>query len=215
MSAKKYLKKPVEVEAWIFPDNCREQYETGAQLNDADIETHFYDYAVQKSDTRFRDGAYWRWTAVHLEYRGDRFIAFIGDVIILDPLEGVRVVKPDIFAATYEVPTNNETAADEHHSVRELYDYRMAYNSLLFNQWARDGKYEVHKSWRHGDGEKCFGGGWFIVSATTPYGQVTNHYSSEHWSRFHVPIRERAAEWDGHTPQQALDRLIRLTEVTA
>lgn len=215
MSVKKYLKKPVEVQAWVFPDNHSEQGKIRIQLNDAGIKTHFYDYAVENSDTRFEDGAYWRWTAVHLERQGELSTAKIGEVIVLDPLDGVRVVKPDIFAATYEVPTNNETAADEHHSVQELYDYRMAYNSLLFNQWARDGKYEVHKSWRHGDGEKCFGGGWFIVSATTPYGQVTNHYSSEHWSRFHVPIRERAAEWDGHTPQQALDRLIRLTEVTA
>ena len=102
MSAKKYRKKPVEVEAWVFPDNYRGQSETGAQLNDAEIETHFYDYAVEKSDARFKDGAYWRWTAVHLEYREERFIAFIGDMIVLDPIEGVRVLSPDIFAAMYE-----------------------------------------------------------------------------------------------------------------
>ena len=102
MSVKKYRKKPVEVEAWVFPDNYREQAETRAQLNDADIETYLYDYAVEKSDTPLKDGAYWRWTSVHLEYRGDRFIAFIGDVIILDPVEGVRVLSPDIFAAMYE-----------------------------------------------------------------------------------------------------------------
>lgn len=117
MSAKKYRKKPVEVEAWVFPDNYREQAKVGAQLNDEDIETHFYDYAVQKSDTRFKDGAYWRWTAVHLEYRGDRFIAFIGDVIILDPLEGVRVVSSDLFSATHEdvQPLAEETYEYSYH----------------------------------------------------------------------------------------------------
>lgn len=108
MSAKKYRKKPVEVEAWVFPDNSRKQFEVRAQLNDEDIETHFYDYTVQKSDTPFKDGAYWRWTAVHLEYRGELFIAVIGDVIILDPLEGVRVVSPGIFSATYEEVVNEE-----------------------------------------------------------------------------------------------------------
>ena len=108
MSAKKYRKKPVEVEAWVFPDNSRKQFEVRAQLNDENIETHFYDYTVQKSDTPFKDGAYWRWTAVHLEYRGELFIAVIGDVIILDPLEGVRVVSPGIFSATYEEVINED-----------------------------------------------------------------------------------------------------------
>ena len=108
MSAKKYRKKPVEVEAWVFPDNSRKQFEVRAELSDEDIEAHFYDYTVQKSDTPFKDGAYWRWTAVHLEYRGELFIAVIGDVIILDPLEGVRVVSPGIFSATYEEVVNED-----------------------------------------------------------------------------------------------------------
>ena len=102
MSAKKYRKKPVEVETWVFPDNYQEQAKTEAQLNDAGIETYFYDNAVQISDDPFKDGTYWRWIAVHLECQGERFIASIGDVIILDPVEGVRAIRPDIFAATYE-----------------------------------------------------------------------------------------------------------------
>ena len=108
MSAKKYRKKPVEVEAWVFPDNSRKQFEVRAELSDEDIETKFYDYAVEKSDTRFEDGAYWRWTAVHLKYRGELFIAFIGDMIVLDPIEGVRVLSPDVFAATYEEVINED-----------------------------------------------------------------------------------------------------------
>ena len=201
MSVKKYRKKPVTIEAMqLTRHNACEIAEWGG-------ENVFVVYIVGE---RFDHEK-----AINIRTLEGVMEANPGDYIIKGVQGEFYPCKPDNFAATYEVPTNNETAADEHHSVQELYDYRMAYNSLLFNQWARDGKYEVHKSWRHGDGEKCFGGGWFIVSATTPYGQVTNHYSSEHWSRFHVPIRERAAEWDGHTPQQALDRLIRLTEVTA
>lgn len=200
MSVKKYRKKPVTIEAiQLTRHNACEIAEWGG-------ENVFVVYIVGE---RFDHEK-----AINIRTLEGVMEANPGDYIIKGVQGEFYPCKPDIFAATYEVPTNNETAADEHHSVQELYDYRMAYNSLLFNQWARDGKYEVHKSWRHGDGEKCFGGGWFIVSATTPYGQVTNHYSSEHWHRFHVPIRERAAEWDGHTPQQALDRLIRLTEVT-
>ena len=108
MSSKKYRKKPVEVEAWVFPDNLREQHNAGKELNEAGIEAHFYDYAVQHSDTPFEDGAKWRWTAVHLEYQKEQLIAFIGDVIVLDPVEGVRVLSSGFFAATHEEVSNED-----------------------------------------------------------------------------------------------------------
>lgn len=98
---------------------------------------------------------------------------------------------------------------DGFHTMDELYDYRMAYNALLFNEWAAQGKYDTHKSWNHADGLPCFGGGWFVVYATTPHGQVSNHYAAKHWGLFRIPERDTPAEWDGHTPQDALERLIR------
>ena len=98
--------------------------------------------------------------------------------------------------------------SDEHHSMQELYDYRLAYNALLFNEWARVINYDVHKSWRHSDGELCFGGGWFIVCATTPHGLVSNHYAAEHWDLFDCEEREIPVEYDGHTPDEALRRLL-------
>jgi hypothetical protein len=98
--------------------------------------------------------------------------------------------------------------SDGYHTFNELYAYRKAYNALLFNEWAARGLYDVHKSWRHSDGEPCFGGGWFIVVAQTPTGQISNYYQTDDWSLFQVPERERGAEWDGHTPQIALERLL-------
>lgn len=56
--------------------------------------------------------------------------------------------------------------SDGFHSFDELYHYRMLYNAAFFN--SLEGKYEVHKSYRHSDGELCFGGGWFIVMAYLP-----------------------------------------------
>lgn len=47
--------------------------------------------------------------------------------------------------------------SDGFHSFDELYHYRMLYNAAFFN--SLEGKYEVHKSYRHSDGELCFGGG--------------------------------------------------------
>lgn len=100
--SKTYRKKPLEVQAWEFPDTHNKQGEIKKQLNDAGIQTHLYDYAVETSETPFEDGAYWRWTAVHVERDGKKLIAFIGDVIALDPAEGLRVISPQVFAATHE-----------------------------------------------------------------------------------------------------------------
>lgn len=98
------------------------------------------------------------------------------------------------------------TLRDEHHTMEELYDYRMLYNALAFNAWASAGTFPVVKSWRHSDGELCFGGGWFIVVATLPTGQVSNHYSAEHWPLFQVP-EAAPPEYDGHTPEVAAQRM--------
>ena len=71
------------------------------------------------------------------------------------------------------------------------------------------------KSWKHADGEECFGGGWFIVTATLPTGQVSNHYEAENWWLFVVPDVDLPPVWDGHTPAEAADRLERATRLLA
>jgi hypothetical protein len=96
---------------------------------------------------------------------------------------------------------------DEYHTMRELYEYRMLYNAHAAHGWLAAG-IPVVKSRRHHDGELCFGGGWFIVVATLPTGQVSNHYKDDHWSLFDVPEVELPPEYDGHTPQVAADRLL-------
>lgn len=121
------------------------------------------------------------------------------------------VPQPDPPApVTPEAKEINGDTSDGYHTFRELYAYRKAYNALLFNEWASRGLFDVHKSRKHSDGEPCFGGGWFIVVAQMPTGQISNHYKDEDWDLFRVPERERGNEWDGHTPQVALERLLKL-----
>lgn len=97
---------------------------------------------------------------------------------------------------------------DGYHTFNELYDYRKLYNAAFFNMLARFyGAVKVVKSKRHSDGEECFGGGWFIVMAELPTGQISNHYELKDWDLFQVPEVELAPKWDGHTPQQAAERL--------
>lgn len=100
------------------------------------------------------------------------------------------------------------TTTDEYHTMDELYDYRAAYNALLFNEWAAAGKYDVVKSFRHDDGEPCFGGDYFVVYALTPHGQITNHYGHRWWDHFDIPVVDKAPAYDGHTPAIALERMI-------
>ena len=80
----------------------------------------------------------------------------------------------------------------------------MLYNAAFFNMLPKD---LVHKSKRHNDGEECFGGGWFIVMANLPTGQISNHYELKDWNLFQIPEKAIADKWDGHTPQEAANRL--------
>lgn len=118
--------------------------------------------------------------------------------------------------------TDKSQLSDGYHTFEELYEFRKVYNAALFNTWAipkidPNGHaqslfghimYDVHKSWRHHDGELCFGGGWFIVVAILPTGQISNHYEAKDWDLFKIPETEKAKyEFDGHTANDVLERL--------
>lgn len=99
--------------------------------------------------------------------------------------------------------------SDGYHTFSELYHYRMLYNAALFNELqAHHIGLDIHKSWRHSDGELCFGkDNYFVVVAQLPTGQISNHYKGEYWDLFQIPERDRAAVYDGHTPKDAAERL--------
>lgn len=104
--------------------------------------------------------------------------------------------------------------SDGYHTFEELYHYRMLYHAsfvnLLEERSVMDdtSNHDVHKSWRHSDGELCFGkDNYFVVVVELPTGQITNHYKGEHWDLFRIPEKEFANEYDGHTPAEAADRI--------
>lgn len=98
--------------------------------------------------------------------------------------------------------------SDGYHSFNELYEYRLLYNASMFNELAKQGLYDVHKSRLHSDGEYPFGdSNWFIVMAELPTGQISNHYEMKDWDLFQIPIKEKANPYDGHTPQDVAKRL--------
>jgi hypothetical protein len=99
-------------------------------------------------------------------------------------------------------------ASDGYHTFNQLYEFRLLYNAAMFNELYRTHQeYDIHKSWKHSDGELAFGGGWFVVVAQLPTGQITNHYEEKDWYLFDINEREQAADWDGHTPEDVATRL--------
>jgi hypothetical protein len=109
--------------------------------------------------------------------------------------------------ASVLVALHEGTASDGYHTHNELYEYRMLYNAHAARGWLAAG-IPVSRSKRHCDGEPCFGGGWFVVVATLPTGQVSNHYRLDDWDLFDgIPELPTAPMWDGHTPADAADRL--------
>ena len=138
-----------------------------------------------------------------LTLKAKHFVKEVNDII-----KANKLISPKAF--------EENQISDGYHTFEELYEFRKMYNACLFNEWASHtsygGKeeplYDVHKSTRHHDGELCFGGGWFIVSAMLPTGLISNHYKMKDWDLFQVPIVEKAKyEFDGHTGEDVLQRL--------
>ena len=77
--------------------------------------------------------------------------------------------------------------SDGYHTFNELYEFRLLYNACMFNELAKQGLYDVHKSKRHFNGEIPFGDeNWFVVVAELPTGQITNHYNIIDWDLFQI-----------------------------
>ena len=97
--------------------------------------------------------------------------------------------------------------SDGYHTFNQLYYQRM----VLFATIVKQNKGKAWKSFRHEDGEKCFGSGWFIVGIDTPDGSYTYHYESKYFDMFDCEILDHAKHWDGHT-EKDVTRLLSLTE---
>lgn len=107
-----------------------------------------------------------------------------------------------------EIPsTGIGDLSDGYHTFNELYHHRAVLFAALCNLLPD----RAWKSMRHHDGDMY--SGMFIVGIETPAGQATYHYDVDpYWDMFDVKVLPRAPEWDGHTPSEALSRLLTLTD---
>lgn len=109
---------------------------------------------------------------------------FIDDISAVPTIDAVPVPKDGI-----------GELSDGYHTFNGLYYQRM----MLFATLVKQNKGRAWKSYRHEDGELCFGGGWFIVGIDTPEGSYTYHYESKDFDLFDCEELPAGKHWDGHT----------------
>lgn len=103
-------------------------------------------------------------------------------------------------------PIDGDTS-DGYHTFNELYHHRAVLFSVIVENFAA----RAWKSKLHADGTMYEG--MFIVGIETPDGQATYHYDVEpYWNLFRCKEVDRAPEWDGHTPDQAIERIGKLVD---
>ena len=99
----------------------------------------------------------------------------------------------------------NGNTTDGYHTFNELYHHRAVLFSVIVNTHPEI----AWKSKRHSDGTMF--DGMFIVGIKTPQGQATYHYDIDpYWDMFECEELELAPDWDGHTPDDAINRIRKL-----
>ena len=112
------------------------------------------------------------------------------------------------FPAVDAEPVITGETSDGYHTFNELYHHR----AVLFSVIVKAFPERAWKARQHHDGTMY--SGMFIVGIDTPDGQASYHYDIDpYWDMFECRELERAPEWDGHTPAQAIERIGKLEPV--
>lgn len=105
--------------------------------------------------------------------------------------------------------------SDGFHTFNQLYEHRNLIFCFLLTLIYRENlsKFQVWKSLKHSDGTMfdSNNGDWFIAGLSDETGsrQITYHMSkSRYWGLLDIPEREFAPEYDGHSPDDVLERLV-------
>lgn len=116
------------------------------------------------------------------------------------------MIAPELLEKNLAVMQDEDNCgnvSDGDHTFAELYRHRAVLTAALCNAYPD----MAWKSKRHNDGSMY--DGYFIVGLDTPHGQATYHYALDCWDLFRVRELERAPAWDGHSPDEAIDRIRR------
>lgn len=144
--------------------------------------------------------------ASHREADKDMVLDAIG-LYMGECVDGFDPVSVNSLADLIEPQHIDGNTSDGYHTFNELYHHRAVLFSVIVGNFAT----RAWKSKLHADGTMYEG--MFIVGIETPDGQATYHYDVEpYWHLFRCKEVERAPEWDGHTPDQAIERIGKLVD---
>lgn len=104
-----------------------------------------------------------------------------------------------------EKTENNGNVSDGYHTFNELYEHRHALLMALANAVPKS----FYKSKKHFDGS-MFDDYFIVVGFYFERGQYIEfsyHVPIKYWSSFAIEEREKACPWDGHSSQDAVERL--------
>lgn len=90
--------------------------------------------------------------------------------------------------------------SDTYHSFNDLYDHRMILSAFAMMNMPYAWKAKTHEDGSMFDG-------MFVVGAPTPDGMITYHYDLEYWNLFKIPEIPHAPHFDGHTPEDVINRI--------
>ena len=96
--------------------------------------------------------------------------------------------------------------SDGYHTFNELYRHRsMLFLSLCLTSFRN----KAWKSLSHEVGGDPMYNGMFIMGVDTPYGQATYHFDIDPYWKLSKGVKEldNAPKFDGHTPNEAIDRI--------
>jgi hypothetical protein len=113
----------------------------------------------------------------------------------------------DLIADNKDFINTNEIS-DGYHTFGELYKHRIILYIVLAKQ-LKDKGYYVWRAKTHSDGSSY--DGWFILGIGTDAGdQITYHLSNDYWDMTNfADDRDKAPTYDGHTPDDVLDRIMK------
>lgn len=117
-------------------------------------------------------------------------------------------------AAGHVIP--RECDCDGYHTFGELYQHRIALFIALCNAFNNDPQYQTGQKsdiWRsqlHSDGSSFEG--WFVLGIGKEKGkQITYHLPNTEWEKTEFArTLEKAPEFDGHTSDDVLTRIMNL-----
>lgn len=136
----------------------------------------------------------------------EEFYEELREIVALD-LDGSFEGVVNSLADLIEPQPIDGNTSDGYHTFNELYHHRAVLFSVIVENFAA----RAWKSKLHADGTMYEG--MFIVGIETPDGQATYHYDVvPYWNLFRCKEVDRAPEWDGHTPDQAIERIGKLVD---